>query len=157
MSYEVTRPGGDLVRLDATKDADGLRYTDTNDIGIYKVRRLTGGDQRESAIAINLEPGELPGAISSVEAVSSIVGESRLVVCDDPKQISSTMGQLRQGRSLMEFFLIAVMILLIAEAYVANRRVDQEQPDQRREQRSAQPGYRRLPAHLQDLAEMTRR
>ena len=153
LSHEVTRPSGDVVRVDAEEGDDRLRYADTHEIGIYKTRSLFGGDQREQAIAVNLDPAEIPGSISAPEAISASIGENRLIICHDPKQISETMRDLRQGRSLMEFFLIAVLIMLIAEAYVANRRVDQEQPDELREVRSVQPTYRRLPEHLDDLAE----
>jgi hypothetical protein len=153
LSHEVTRPGGEVVRVDAEEGAERLRYTDTHEIGIYKIRSLVDGDRPEQAVAVNLDPAEIPAAISAPAAIAAVVGENRLIVCPDPQQIAATIGDLRQGRSLMEFFLIAVLVMLIAEAYLANRRVEQEQPDELRQLRSVQPTYRRLPEHLDDLAE----
>ncbi len=154
---EVTRPNGEIVRLGTTDDRPSLVYDDTHDVGIYKIRQLQTPNPQAFAVAVNLDAEEIPGIIASPAVLASMVGEDRLVVCDDPAAIADTIHQLRQGTSLMELFLLAVLVALIAEVFVANRRVDQEQPQELREIRSVQPTYRRLPDQLDDLAGVTKR
>ncbi len=152
-SHELTLPDGNIVRLDAESDRQRSSFADTHEIGIYRLRSLRQGDPRERAFAVNLDPHEVPAAISAADRITPLVGEDRLLVCRDVNEIESTIRRLREGRSLMELFLIAVLIVLIAEAYLANRRVEQEQPDELREVRSSAPNYRRLPDQLDKLSE----
>jgi hypothetical protein len=50
------------------------------------------------------------------------LGRNRLVFCDKPDEVAGVMQRLRQGQSLWEWVLVAVLVGLMLEAYLANCR-----------------------------------
>lgn len=142
---EVVRPTGEAIRLDRD-DAGGqaLRYHDTHDVGIYELHSLAPTVRRQSAIAMNLDSTETAQAITSIDSLQVAFGERPLVLCEDPTDLASTIDELREGESLLEAFLVAVLIALVIESYVANRRIEQEQPQELRQPQRAPLPARRL-------------
>jgi hypothetical protein len=51
-------------------------------------------------------------------------GSETLIFCDDLANMADTIRRLRQGENIWEIFLF---IVLIAEVYVANRRVSKDE------------------------------
>jgi hypothetical protein len=103
--------------------------------------------RRQTAIAINLESAETAPAITSADSLQAGFGERPLLLCADPADLASTISELREGESLLELFLIALLIALIAESYVANRRIEKEQPEELRQPHRTAFPVRRLPEH----------
>ncbi|MEO8495273.1 MAG: BatA and WFA domain-containing protein [Planctomycetota bacterium] len=149
---EVLRPTGEAIRLDVTDvTSDTLRYIDTYDLGIYELHSLNPALRRQTAIAMNLDGTETAQAITTADTLQVTFGERPLVLCADPSDLASTISKLREGESLLEAFLIAVIIALIAESYIANRRIEKEQPeDLRQPQRTPFP-MRALPERWDEI------
>ena len=145
---EVLRPTGEAIRLEVTDvSEETLRYDDTHDVGIYELHSLHPALRRRTAIAINLDSTETAQTLINPDHLQTSFGERPLVLCADPTDLSSTINKLREGESLLEAFLVAVLIALVAESYVANRRIEHEQPEELRlPQRTPFP-MRTLPEH----------
>ena len=150
---EVLRPTGEAIRLDnADASSAALRYDDTYDIGIYELHALHPALRRQTAIAMNLDGTETAQAITTAGTLQAAFGERPLILCAEPSELASTISKLREGESLLEAFLMAVLIALILESYVANRRIEREQPEELRQpQRTASP-MRALPEHWDEVA-----
>ncbi|MEX0818504.1 MAG: hypothetical protein WD070_02890, partial [Pirellulaceae bacterium] len=142
---EILRPTGEAIRLDDTDaSSETLRYDDTHDVGIYELHSLHAVLRRQTAIAMNLDSAETAQAITTADTLQASFGERPLVLCADPSDLASTISKLREGESLLEVFLIAVLIALVAESYIANRRIEQEQPEHLRQpQRTASIAFPR--------------
>ena len=61
-----------------------------------------------------------PAFLSSLQ-LKDYFGPRPLVVCQDVREVEATIRQLRQGESVWEYLLIAVLIALLAETLVANQ------------------------------------
>lgn len=120
---EVSRPNGETVRVKAEPGkGDTFRYADAHDAGIYVVRIGDGPQRRQMAYAVNPDPDEADTTTVTVEELRSRFGRHPLVVCDNPDDVGSTVQRLREGRSLWEVFLGAVLLGLVLEVLVANRK-----------------------------------
>jgi hypothetical protein len=123
VSIEITGPSGETVRRQHDSPTAGqLRYEETHEVGIYQVRRLGRDSQVPRAYALNLDPAETDSARLSRRQLEGHFGARPVIFCDDPLQVVATIERLRQGESLWEFFLIAVLVTLVAETFLANRR-----------------------------------
>jgi len=149
---EVLRPTGEAIRLDASDaNSETLRYDDTYDVGIYELHSLHPALRRQTAIAMNLDSSETAQALISPDHLQTSFGERPLVWCADPSDLASTISKLREGESLLEAFLVAVLIALVAESYEANRRIEQEQPEELRSPHKSAFPVRKLPEHWDDI------
>jgi hypothetical protein len=156
-TIEITRPTGDTVRLDVGEtEGTPFRYTDTHDVGVYQVQLSEVARRKTMAFARNLDPAETAPAIMSHEALLQRFGESPLVFCEVPTDLASTIRTLREGESLLELFLIAVLIALVGEAFIANRRVEEEQPGPAPQLRRVTPRGR-YPQRLDEIIGPPRR
>ncbi|MGC8641827.1 MAG: vWA domain-containing protein [Isosphaeraceae bacterium] len=120
---EVVRPSGEAVRpskLDLVEG--GFRYADTHDAGIYLVRLINRKPAQQMAFAVNIDPAESDPATLTKEDLQARFGTRPLFVCDGPGELSETISRLREGISLWEWFLAAVLICLVLEVFLANRR-----------------------------------
>jgi len=126
---EIQRPTGDIERLEPRDTT--FRYTDTYDAGIYNFSWRSGPNEEKISVAVNYDPGEVDPVIITQDKLGERFASDSLVFCEDATNIAGTIRRLRQGESIWEIFLLAVLIALVAEVYVANRRVskdDQSEP-----------------------------
>jgi hypothetical protein len=146
VAVEVLRPDGETVRLptEAAKDvrpagagpkqagqqaANGqkapkgqvFRYADTYEIGVYTLRLLDAVHPRQIAWAVNFDPQEADPTKIEREELQRRLAPMRLVVADNPEDLSGTFAALREGRSLWMPLLAAVLAMLVLETLLANR------------------------------------
>jgi len=119
---EIVRPSGEVLRLHP-EDAGShsFRYADTHDLGIYLVRVGEPQGQKQYVFAVNFDPEESDPAELTSEEVKARFGKRPLMVCDNPEDVAGTIQRLREGKSLWEVFLWAVLAGLVVEAFLANR------------------------------------
>ena len=138
-TVELTRPSGETVSiglgsgLEFSSGASNSRDRLTSDnpipdltpydVGVYQVRVLGAGRTRQMAFACNLDPAELDPSMLDREQLEARLGPRNLVFCDKPADLIRHMARLREGKSLREPLLVVVLIALVAESLVANRRV----------------------------------
>ena len=102
------------------KDASVFRYGDTHEAGIYLVHQNDPRQPKTFIFAVNPDPEEADPAQISQEELKNRFGRQPLLFCDDPDDLAGTIHRLREGKSLWEFFLAAVLAGLVLEAYLAN-------------------------------------
>jgi hypothetical protein len=119
---EVVRPSGEVVRArKADQDADGLRYFDTHEAGVYLARQVNRKPPKQMAFAINIDPAESDPATVTQADLQARFGTRPLLFCENPSDLAGTIERLREGTSLWEWFLAAVLIGLVLEVFLANR------------------------------------
>jgi hypothetical protein len=119
---EVVRPSGEVLRLRPEEGAATFRYTQTHEPGVYLFRLTGPHGARQWAFAVNGDGAESDPAMLSREDLTRRFGAEPLVYCENTEGLPEVVRRLREGRSLWEFFLAAVLIGLVAEAYLANCR-----------------------------------
>ena len=119
-SIEVIRPGGERLRLIGSPACD-FRYTDTHEIGIYTLRQLDAAPSRETAYSVNFDPDEADPATIGQKELREQLGGVTLIFADNPENLSATFTLLREGKSLSQTFLAAVLIALVFETFLSNR------------------------------------
>ena len=145
---EILRPTGEAIRLGGSgASEESLRYEDTHEVGIYELRSLDPTFQRRTAFAVNLDSDESIQGVTSGDGLRANFGNRPLVLCEDPTDLASTLNKLREGESLLEMFLVVLLIALIAESYVANRRIEQERPAELRKLEGRRRDILRVFAH----------
>jgi hypothetical protein len=142
---EIQPPSGATIRLQ-TQDEQGnrqsmFRYADTHEIGIYLLRLLEAVRPTQIAFSVNVDPEESDPAKIGREELEGRFGGTPLVWAEDPDDLSSTFKWLREGKSLWGTFMWAVLLILVGEAFVANRLSPKK--DEGQLQKIA-PGMRRL-------------
>ena len=76
---------------------------------------------KQMAFAVNIDPAESdPGTVSQAD-LQARFGTRPLLLCDNPDALAVTIERLREGTSLWEWFLGAVLIALVLEVFLANR------------------------------------
>src|SRR5208337_2607537 len=119
---EIVRPSGEVVRVrKADQDADGLRYFDTHEAGVYLVRQVNRKPPKQMAFAVNIDPAESDPATVTPAELQARFGTRPLLFCENPSELAGTIERLREGTSLWEWFLAAVLIFLVLEVFLANR------------------------------------
>jgi len=119
---EIIRPSGEIVRFrKADQDADGWRYSDTHEAGVYLVRQVNRKPPKQMAFAVNIDPAESDPATVTQAELQARFGTRPLLFCDNPSDLAGTIERLREGTSLWEWFLAAVLIALVLEVFLANR------------------------------------
>lgn len=120
---EVVRPSGETSRLPAGPEGTAsFRYTDTHDVGVYRVRPVGAVPPRELAFAVNLDPAEVDETTLPRAEIQRRFGKRPLAYCESPAALASTLTRLREGVSLRGGLLWAVLVALVAETFLANRR-----------------------------------
>ena len=119
---EIVRPSGEVVRIrKADQAADGWRYSDTHEAGVYLVRQVNRKPPKQMALAVNIDPAESdPAAVTQAE-LQARFGTRPLLFCANPNDLAGTIERLREGTSLREWFLAAILIALVLEVFLANR------------------------------------
>jgi hypothetical protein len=119
---EIVRPSGEIVRPDPRKLAEsGFRYSDTHEAGIYVVRFVNRQGSLPSAFAVNIDPAESDPATITRQELQARFGRRPLLFCEDPASIAETIQRLREGTGLWQWFLVAVLVGLVLEVFLANR------------------------------------
>ncbi len=118
VEVEVTRPGGETLRLPASSE---FRYADTHEIGIYVLRPLGAAAAGQTAYAVNFDPDEADPAKIERQQLEGLLGGAPLVVADNPDDLSAAFALLREGKSLWGMFLAAVLVALVFETFLSNR------------------------------------
>jgi hypothetical protein len=126
---EVTRPSGEVQRVQAKKGEHTLRYAETHQVGIYLFSVPAGERTKNLPYAVNIDPGECEATdLTRVEVENRLLGQP-VLFCDDPKDLAGTIRKLREGESLWGWFLWAVLLGLVLETWLANRFRRQTIPD----------------------------
>ncbi len=120
---EVTDPKGAKVRLERKDNESGpVRFLQTHQTGVYRVQVRNGPHVQQLAFAVNPDPEESAAAQIDPTELKARLQPATVFMCDDPAQVTQTIARLREGQSLWEFFLVIVLIALVAESFLANRR-----------------------------------
>lgn len=109
--FELAGPGDRLDRVRPLVTASGswIEYAETREPGIY---RLQADGKTEAIWAVNIPDAELD--LKTAER-SRITASHRLVWIDDPGAIARAVREARVGREYWRPFLLAALILLLAE------------------------------------------
>jgi hypothetical protein len=110
------------VRQEGAKQPGEFRYADTYDVGVYQVQVLDAARTRRLAFAVNIDPAETQTELISKDKVAARFGQRPLIFCNYSSGLPDTVRRLREGKSMWELFLAAVLFALVAESFVANRR-----------------------------------
>ena len=99
-----------------------FRYADTHEAGVYLVR--LGRPQPAQAVrrspSTSTRPSRIPPR-SHRQELQARFGKRPLLFCENPAELADTIRRLREGTSLWEWFLAAVLIGLVLEVFLANR------------------------------------
>ena len=76
---------------------------------------------KQLAFAVNIDPAEVDPATITRQELQARFGQRPLLYCESPADLADTIQQLREGTSLWEWFLSAVLIGLVLEVFLANR------------------------------------
>jgi hypothetical protein len=120
---DVVRPSGEVLRVRA-KEQDGhiFRYADTHETGVYLVRRVDRQPSEQHAFAVNIDPVESDPTTLSRQELQARLGDRPLLYCEGLDSLADMITRLREGTSLWELFLAAVLAGLVLEVFLANRR-----------------------------------
>ena len=119
---DVIRPSGEVVRIRKTdQGAEGWRYDDTHETGVYLVRQVNRKPPKQMAFAVNIDPAESDPATVSQAELQARFGTRPMLFCDNLSELAVTIERLREGTSLWEWFLAAVLVFLVLEVFLANR------------------------------------
>ena len=83
--------------------------------------QVDGKPPRQHAFAVNIDPAESDPATLTRQELQSRFGDRPLVYCENPDDLADTITRLREGTSLWELFLAAVLVGLVVEVFLANR------------------------------------
>jgi hypothetical protein len=122
VEVEVVRPSGETLRVPGRgQNAQAFRYADTHEAGVYLLRLLGGKQPKQFAFAVNPDPDEADPTALTSEDLKARFGPHPLLFCENPEDLAGTVRRLREGESLWEWFLSAVLLGLVLEAFLANR------------------------------------
>ncbi|MCX7426927.1 MAG: BatA domain-containing protein [Planctomycetia bacterium] len=125
VGVEVQPPSGEIIRLNTEGTGGSTRqtfsYPDTHQIGIYQLRPLGAAGAAPIAFSVNVDPDEAEEKTMDRDELQQRFGRTPLVFADNPDDLSGTFAWLREGESLWELFLGAVLVVLVFETYVSNR------------------------------------
>jgi hypothetical protein len=119
---EVQPPSGALLRLPIEdRSATTFRFADTHDVGVYILRPLETRQSEEVAFSVNTDPAEANLKKIDRQELQARLAPSRLVWAEDPDDLAGTFRLMREGKSLWDVLLWAVLLALVGETFVANR------------------------------------
>jgi hypothetical protein len=123
---EVVRPSGEVLRIHAADEtAESIRYAETHEAGVYLVRSVDRMPPKQMAFAVNIDPAESDPTSLTREQLEARFGKRPLIFCENPSDLAETIHRLREGTSLWEWFLAAVLVGLVFEVLLANRGASQ--------------------------------
>ena len=123
-NIEVGLPGGERLHVKAEEQGKPIRtfrYADTHEIGIYTLRQLDVTPPNAAAYAVNFDPREADPAEIDRKELESHWPFGPMIFAENPDDLSETFRRLREGQSLWEWFLAAVLVGLVFETFLSNR------------------------------------
>lgn len=145
VGVEILPPSGETIRLktEAEQGTRGqvLRYGNTYDIGLYALRLLDASQPSQIVYSVNADPDEASPRKIEREKLEGLLAPAPVVFADNPEDLSGTFAWLREGKSLWEIFLTAVLLALVFETFLANRFSRKQEESQGPQ---TPPGMRRL-------------
>ena len=121
--WTVQDPGKGQVVVSPTSSGgrQTARFTGTDLVGIYKV---TAGKENVEAFAVNLDPRESNTTKASSAVIEGMlhrlgVDPSAVKEVEEPQDLQRTVLQSRFGIELWKYFLLAALIIALAEMIVA--------------------------------------
>lgn len=120
-AVEITSPDGGSVRMDAPADHQ-FHFAETYNVGVYRMQLIDTVRSRRLGFTVNGDAAEVDSATVSQHELLEKLGPRPVVFCDHPSDLAETVRRLREGESLWELFLLAVLAALVAETFVGNRR-----------------------------------
>ncbi len=122
VDVEITRPDGQTFRVSSEgQQTQTVRYADTHELGVYRLRTVTAARPRELIQAVNTDPLEADPVRLSEAELRTRFGTQPVEFCSELNDLGSTIQRLREGHSLWELFLTLVLIGLVLETLIANR------------------------------------
>jgi Aerotolerance regulator N-terminal/von Willebrand factor type A domain/CARDB len=123
-------PGGSIEVYAPEREDDPARFTDadrgvtgfteTARPGFYRVVTRSGEGVTETAVAVNVDPAEGALARSSIDALAEILDTNDVTALDVESDVKNDLRRARTGRPIWGVLLILALILLLAEALLAN-------------------------------------
>lgn len=117
-ALEVTSPAGDVARPSETDGKGNLVYGPLLDPGVYRVK---GSGRGDFLFAANPDPAEGDLARAAPEAVVAAFGPDRTTVIRGGNGLRTELSRARHGRPIAGWLLGAALLLLLFEAWFANR------------------------------------
>ena len=140
-TVEVIPPSGERLRFpmqsatitetskssDDTKSVQTFLFTQTSSPGVYELRTVDAVDPKPTTLAVNIAAAETYPDELSGEWMSTILSPNPVVFSGNAQEATSALRKLQEGTNLENPLLYAVLIALIAEAFVANRHGGREE------------------------------
>ena len=124
VTVEVRPPSGAMIRQksEPLEGRPGQKFTfgDTHAIGIYTLQLLDTARASTMAYSVNLDADETNPKSITHDEMKERFGDRPIVFADDPEDLSGTFRKLREGESLWEWFLAAVLFALVFETFISN-------------------------------------
>ena len=128
--WEIRRPDGEVIVQPPVPPGEPLQYAETFDPGVYEIH-LLGPKRADRAFSINVDRTESDASYWDAEELEAKLGKESVTVIADGPDVLQTIHRVRQGGSLWELLLAAVLVALVAEALVANRKISGASADVR--------------------------
>ncbi len=110
-----------------TESIQTFTFTQTSTPGVYELRTVDAADPKPTTLAVNIAAAETyPDALSG-EWMPAILSPNPVVFSGNAQEATTALRQLQEGTNLENPLLYAVLIALIAEAFVANRHGGREE------------------------------
>ncbi len=120
---EIVRPGGEVLRLKPPDpNSKTFRYADTFDTGIYLLRALQQDPPRTRAVAATVDAIESDPAVLTADTLRTRVGSQPVTLCKNADELTAAIRRMREGIPLGDLLLTLVLIALVVECLMANRR-----------------------------------
>jgi hypothetical protein len=120
-SYVLEMPGATPVRQSLTPGQQDLSITSTEALGNYRVRAGGQGGQLDRGFSVNGSPAISDLARADFATIVDALGKDRVQLARSRQEIEVRVGQGRVGRELFPALMIALVIVLGAEQFLANR------------------------------------
>ena len=122
---EVKDPRGTVVQAETAKDAPDAFFAGTSYAGIYEWNQ-TGGGGRGGSFVVNPDTVESDLARISHEEIEREILKGRTVLfAKDAKEAAAAARRIREGIALQNAILLIVVVVLVAECFLANRKPTQ--------------------------------
>ena len=88
---------------------------------------MGAADPKPVTLAVNIDPSETYPQTLSDELLAKILAPSPVFYAGDAQELEENLRELREGTNLEDPLLYAVFLMLIMEAFFANRRGGREE------------------------------
>jgi hypothetical protein len=121
VEVEVTAPSGATDRVRIAPGPDGtITLPGTFTPGVYQARVLGGPSNHAITATVVPDPSEsVPASVTKAEMLARL-GQNT-IVCQGEAGLARAMRSIREGTGLGDVFLLALLIGLVAEVFLANR------------------------------------